>query len=86
MPAASWKLCRRGAWTDISNGPTFGFIYVNTNTPVTVHWRRFSSGIPFYMEGTINLNVGQNTLVSGGPSLYCRIEVNPAFDVSLFGH
>lgn len=86
MPAASWRLCQRGTWTSIADFPTWGFLYVNTNVPVRVRWRRFSSGIPWYMEGTINLNVGQNTLVHGGPSLYCRIEVNPDFDVSLFGH
>jgi len=86
MPAASWKFCQSGRWTDISNGPTFGFIYVDSRVPVTVRWRRYSSGIPWYMEGTANLQVGQNTLVNGGPSLYCRIEVNPVTSVELFGH
>jgi len=86
MPAASWRLCQRGAWTDISDFPTWGFIYIDSRTPVHIRWRRFASGIPWYMEGTANLNVGQNTVVHGGPAFYCRIEVNPDFDVLLIGH
>jgi hypothetical protein len=86
MPSSSSRLCRRGVWTDVYNAPTFGFTYLTSNIPVRVRWRRYSSGIPWYMEGTMFLNAGQNTLPHGGPSLYCRIEVNPDADALIMGH
>jgi hypothetical protein len=45
---------------------------------VSIRFRRFSSGAPWYSEGTVFLNPGQNTVFHGGPSAYLRLEVMPA--------
>lgn len=86
MPKATWKTCPSGSWTNIQESPTWGFSYVDTQVPVRVRWRRYSDGIPWYSEGTADLKVGQNTIVHGGPSAYCRLEVKPDFTVNLFAH
>jgi len=73
----AWTFCNPGSWTSLWDSPTWGFTYVWSDRAVSVRWRRFSSGIPFYMEGTANLRAGQNTVFHGGPSVYMRLEVNP---------
>lgn len=73
----SWAACSPGTWTPLWDSPTWGFTYIWSDRPVTIRWRRWSTGIPWYMEGTANLNTGQNTVWTGGPSVYMRLEVNP---------
>ena len=73
-----WTSCTPGMWVSLWDSPTWGFTYVWADRPVTIQWRRFSSGLPFYMAGSANLHAGQNTIIHGGPSLYMRLEVNPA--------
>ena len=77
LGGTSSVLCDPGTWTSLWDGPTWGFTYVWSDRPVTIRWRRWASGVPWYMEGTANLVVGQNTLISGGPSVYLKLEVNP---------
>lgn len=77
LGGTSETLCNPGQWTSLWDGPTFGFTYLWATQVVSVQWRRWSSGIPWYLEGTITLQVGKNTLPHGGPSAYMKLEVNP---------
>lgn len=77
ITGSNWKTCRPGAWTNLWDGPSFGFVYIWTDRPVRIEWRRYASGIPPYMAGSQSLHEGKNTVFSGGPAAYLRIEVNP---------
>jgi hypothetical protein len=77
-----WVRCQAGTWTPIWRGPTIGFTYLWSSAPVSVSWRRISSGIPWYMTGS-NLVSGRTTVVHGGPSIYLQLEVNPAVTADL---
>ena len=83
LGGTSWTRCTPGTWTSLWDAPTFGFTYVWAETSGRIQWRRWSSGIPWYLEGTAFLNAGQNTVFSGGPSVYLRLEVNPAAMMNL---
>jgi hypothetical protein len=77
------KFCPAGTFTKLSESPTWGFIYIWAATPVHIKWKRYSSGVPWYMEGSQNLVPGKNTVWHGGPSGYCRIDVNPSLSTTL---
>lgn len=83
ITTTSWTTCEPGAWTNLWDSPSFGFVYIWADSPVMISWRRFASGIPWYMEGSADLNTGQNFVFSGGPAAYLRIEVNPERRVNL---
>lgn len=69
--------CQAGRFTKLMESPTHGFVYIWSDIGVTIRWKRYSSGAPWYMEGSQNLSPGKNTVFTGGPSLYCRLDVNP---------
>ena len=75
--------CPAGEWTNLYEGPTFGFLYVFAPSAVSIKWRCYSSGIPWYTSGSANLHAGQNTIVTGGPSVYEDFQVDPAVSVVL---
>jgi hypothetical protein len=75
--------CPASRWTSLWDGPTFGFTYLwSASGSVQLRWRRWSSGIPWYSEGTITVG-GQTTVPHGGPSVYLRLEVMPDRDATL---
>ena len=73
-----YRVCEAGVWTVMWEGPTWGATNLWAPVPVGVSWRRYSSGFPWFGQG-FNAIVGQTTVLHGGPSLYCRLEVNPTF-------
>lgn len=73
--------CSAGRFTKLAETPTWGFTYIWVDRPVTIQWKRYASGIPWYSSGTKTLRAGKNTLVHGGPALYCRIDVKPSQDM-----
>lgn len=85
----SWRQCNPGAWTNLYEAPSFGFIYLWSSVPVNVQWRRYSSGPPWYSSGTVFLSgavsgsPGKTTIFTGLPSGYTKIDVNPAFSAVL---
>jgi hypothetical protein len=71
--------CQPGQWTALWDAPSFGFSYLWSDRDVRIRWRRWSTGIPFYSEGSSFIRAGQNNeVVSGGPSAYTKFEVNPS--------
>ena len=79
MSSSTTVICPAGVWTKLSESPTWGFIYIWSNIPVTIGWRRNSSGIPWYSDGSQSLiSPNKNTVFHGGPSAYCQIQVRPA--------
>lgn len=76
--------CQGGVWTTVYQGPTFGFTYLwSLSGNVTVQWRRYSSGFPWYMDGSVNLSGSKTTLVHGGPAFYLHLEIRPPNDISV---
>lgn len=46
---------------------------------VTVRWRWFSSGPPWYWEGTFS----GNACITFGPGFYTSLEINPPVDITV---
>ncbi len=76
--SGNWITCTAGAWTTVWDAPTLGFTYLWTIENVTIQWKRYSDGLPCYIEGSASLQAGQNTVGHGGPGAYLQLEVNPA--------
>lgn len=75
--------CQAGGYTTLCQGPTWGFTYIHSPVVVHIKWRRYSDSPPWYMTGEAVLHVGQNTVVTGGPAIYERLQVDPDTSVVL---
>lgn len=87
MPAGS-KFCQANVWTPLYQGPSFGFVYVTNvlSFPITIKWRAYTAGLPFYSSGTTTIQGGQKKTVGfGTPTPYVQFEVNPPVDTILLG-
>jgi hypothetical protein len=64
-------------------------MYLWSRVPVSVQWRRYSSGAPWFSFGTVTTNgeafgmPGKIEILTGGPSIYTKFDVNPAFSAVL---
>lgn len=87
MPAVQGgKLCRKDVWTTVYEGGTFGWINLylapGAGTYVTIKWRRYSTGLPWYSEGSAKLMSGRQTQIfHGGPSLYMQFQIKAPTDI-----
>jgi hypothetical protein len=75
--------CLAGKYTKLLESPTWGFVYIHSKVAVRIQWKRYSSGVPLYTEGSQSLVPGKNTVWTGGPSLYLRLDVNPSITTTL---
>ena len=82
------RFCQADIWTNLYQGPSFGFVYVTNTTGIAVpfRWRAYTGSLPFYMEGSVTLAPGEKgTIGFGLPTPYVHFQANPAFDCFLFG-
>lgn len=77
--ASGYKLCNSDVFTPIYQGPSSGFVYVWSLRPINVRWRAFSVSLPFYTEGSADID-GKTVVVWGLPTPYVQFEVKPAED------
>ena len=80
------KLCPRGQWTTLYEGPSFGFVYAWNLSAGSqpVKWRAYTASPFWYSDGSANL-VAKTTVVFGIPTPYVKFQVNPPNDATLFG-
>jgi len=80
------KLCPRGQWTTLYEGPSFGFVYAWNLAAGSqpVKWRAYTASPFWYSDGNANL-VGKTTVGFGIPTPYVKFQVNPPNDATLFG-
>jgi len=78
------KFCSSRVFTALYQGPSFGFVYVWSTTPVHMRWRAYTASPFWYSDGSANIS-GKTTVGFGIPTPYVQFEVQPDFDALLFG-
>jgi hypothetical protein len=79
-PASVTRFCPANTWTQVEWTVHLPFLSRQWNAGgTTVRWRWFSSGPPFYWEGTFT----GTACITIGPGLYTSLEFNPVSSVTV---